>query len=312
MRIHDVAVCPLLNIFAVSGITNMVGSFVVDVYDLDLDALSVGGPLTKRCSLGGPGASAPMNIGFECNSTHGKMAFTDGLSPRPCLLLLSDMEQRSVHVIDVLTQTHVGHVWRPGVFVDTHAVATYASLVAVASNFDIRVFSGGGATWSCVRMVNVKIMFNLPPRSLQFTRDGSKLVAMVDGRDSAPSVLHILQVKDWTFIGSVCAPTSAADFEDFGDAWLVSACDCGLFTVNKNVFANDRTAVVSRFHASSIALFPRGCFVVAGWWRLHVLTSNDAILMAGMSSLRTAWMVAAARAVPRRGSGDALRFCKRR
>jgi hypothetical protein len=135
---------------------------------------------------------------------------------------------------------------------------------------------------------------------------------MVDGRDSAPSVLHILQVKDWTFIGSVCAPTSAADFEDFGDAWLVSACDCGLFTVNKNVFASDRTAVVSRFHASSIALFSRGCFVVAGWWGLHVLTSNDAILMAGMSSLRTAWMVAAARAVPRRGSGDALRFCKRR
>jgi hypothetical protein len=310
MSINDVAVCPALNIFAVAGNKLRADVSVVEVYDLDPDALLVGKSPRKRCVLGASLDVAPMKFSFGTFQESGKMAFTDVSNTQPYLLVLTDLQHDSVHVIDVLTQTHVGYVGCPGFVVKPAALATHASLVAMTTRIDtdIWVYSGGGAKWS----VRCRLRFNYIPVfehvscALRFTRDGTKLVA-ADARGSN-SMLHVFHVESRTYNASLCTPGSVTDFEECGDAWLVSALYKGVLVINKNPFAGIPEEVASiPCSATSLALFSRGCFVATRLKHsynhgrdLHVLTSRDAISMAGMSTMRTAWMVAAARAVQRR------------
>jgi hypothetical protein len=305
------AVCRPLGIVTVSylGTTRSPFSFV-DVYDLDAASLLTGKGLVKRCTLGQ--GVAPMQFYFGGSFYwSGYMAYTDS-----CLLVLSDCCHEAVHVIDVLSATHVGFVVEPvvagrnGAWQRPRAVAAQGSTVAVGffvagSESCIRLYGGSGASWSLQRVLghNTSHFF-----SLKFTRDGSSLLTSVGGNYSSSAVLLVdLASGSQQTIHSEVDKTFR-DVEECEDGTLMAAVNTlGVFALYKNPCSrNYYIQDVVRMGATfSLASFSEGFLVVGksdyGTIRneLYVLTGEDAIAMACISALRVAWMVAVARGKPR-------------
>jgi hypothetical protein len=79
------------------------------------------GGLVRVCTLGGRGSTAPMQFKFSHSWASGYLAFTFANS-RP-LLLVTDACQGAVHIVDVVSQTHVGYVASPGSLAGSRGVA---------------------------------------------------------------------------------------------------------------------------------------------------------------------------------------------
>ena len=146
--------------------------------------------LAHICVLGGPSSPPAMRFNFEDEgcSVEGGLAFTDPTADSPPLLLVADTFNGAVHVIDVVTQQHVGHVNTPRSIDSPRGVATKGTLVAISawSNLEyarymIHVFRGSGASWeleACIRggWGEVGPVYMSWPNGLRFTADGTGLV----------------------------------------------------------------------------------------------------------------------------------------
>ena len=123
------------------------------------------------CTLGGPDAPPPMDFGFvdAGGDFGGGLAFTDRSCDWPPLLLVTDVGKDAVHVIDVVTQVHVGYVAGPGTIAGPRGVAATRDLVAVSSyhpgeaddegergdgfNHRVHLFQGAGTSWTPLRVL---------------------------------------------------------------------------------------------------------------------------------------------------------------
>jgi hypothetical protein len=92
------------------------------------------------------------------NGGSGYLVFTGPATSR--LLLVTDAGHDAVHVIDVARQVHVGYVAAPGTIAGPRGVAARGYLVAVSAwkkarsgDHVVRLFEGGGACWTAVRVL---------------------------------------------------------------------------------------------------------------------------------------------------------------
>jgi hypothetical protein len=167
----------------------------------------------------------------------GFLAFTDGESPHPHLLLVTDAGNNAVHVIDVVAQSHLGHVAPLRSISGPRGVATKGPVVAVSawrshiSAHLVHVFQGSvgdGPSWCRVRVLGGG--FGGPgdaagqlhrPYGLRFTADGSR-VAVADWGNRRVSVFN---AGDGAFDRHASTELPGPfDVEDCGGGWLV-ACD---------------------------------------------------------------------------------------
>ena len=276
------------------------------------------------------GKKSPTTIKFTDTGGNpsGFLAFTDGDSPHPHLLLVTDAGNNAVHVIDVVAQSHLGHVAPLRSISGPRGVATKGAVVAVSawrshiSAHLVHVFQGSagdGPSWCRVRVLAGG--FGGPgdaagqlhrPYGLRFTADGSR-VAVADWGNRRVSVFN---AGDGAFDrhASTALP-GPFDVEECGGGWLV-ACD---MSNSVEFVASGGSGVGSTLGATSfgrqgeghsefswptaLALVPDLGLAVREFFnggRLQVFAARDAIAMASMSVARTTWLACVARAVIRR------------
>jgi hypothetical protein len=174
---HGLAVCPVLGLLVISELNpeTLVVYTLPRVYTgvepetgtaARSSAHSPPG-LKIVCTLGGRFSAAPMQFGFHGSEYNGALALTDSSASN--LLLVCDQGNAAVHVVDVVGRSHVGYVAGPGTILKAKAVASRGSLVAVGARKGpdswasaIFLFSGSGATWTTIRVVDGYTAFAPP------------------------------------------------------------------------------------------------------------------------------------------------------
>jgi hypothetical protein len=255
------------------------------------------------------------------NGPSGWMAFTGPASAR--LLLVTDAGHDAVHVIDVAGQVHVGYVAGPGTIAGPRGVAATGSLVAVSAwkggsgEHVVRVFEGGGATWTGVRVVGGG--FGGPgsadgqlyrPRGLRLTAEGTGL-AVAESRNGRVS---LFRVQDGSFVRHVATGLGGSpyDVEECQGGWLVASWGSHIIDfVGDGVDGGAGRARLGKMGSgdgefispTALALVPGLGLVVRDdgeGGRLQFFATPDAIAMASMSAARVGWMVAVARGAANR------------
>ncbi len=315
------AVCPTLGLLVTSSHSgNTLSVFALSSSGAGASAdAGAGAGLARVCTLGGAGSPAPMRFKFWDHQWDGGfsawMAFTGPAISR--LLLVTDAGHDAVHVIDVVSQVHVGYVAAPGAIDGPRGVAARGSLVAVSAwrggsgEHVVRVFEGSGASWSAVRVVGGG--FGGPgsadgqlksPHGLRFSADGTGL-AVADWHNGRVS---LFLVQDGSFARHVatglCHPR---DLEQSEGGWLV-VCTLAhtIMFVDGDVDGGGDGARLGRpgtgdgnlLLPSAVALVPGLGMVVQDngeGGRVQFFATPDAIAMASMSAVRVGWMVAVAR-----------------
>jgi hypothetical protein len=258
-----------------------------------------------------------MQFKFCDGCSSGWMAFTGPTTSR--LLILTDAGHGAVHVIDVAGRVHVGYVASPGTIAGPRGVAARGSLVAVSAwkNADscehaVRLFEGGGAMWTAVRVVGGG--FGDPgsadgqldvPYGLRFTGDGTGLaVADFGNEEDGSFVRHVTMWLDRPY-----------DVEECEGGWLV-ACygsdtiefvggDVGGGGVGRARLGKYGSGDGEFNLPSALALVPGLGLVVrenGNGGQVQFFATPAAIAMASMSPCRVAWMVAVSRGLLRRRS----------
>jgi len=271
-------------------------------------------------SLGGV---APMALQF-CSAS-GYMAFTAG-GAESTLLLVTDCEKSgsgAVHVIDVVSGTHVGYVAAPGTIWYPLGVTTRNSQAAVscwAHKHVVCVFEGRGATWATVRVIAADAS------CLRFTADCLRL-AVVDALHNCLSIFcakggfllrdiallpYPLDIVDESFLLPRDMEECAVDMKD-GDGSRAGWVMChsrGLVA-----FAGkDADGAARRRHFGfpgnfALATVPGLGLVVRNREGVQFFATPDAVAMASMSFCKVAWMAAACRGLFFFARGDFERIC---
>jgi hypothetical protein len=302
MFCFSVAACPSLGVFTVSYCS---GGCVhlVDVFDLDPKELVIGGGLQKRCTLGCPGSCY---MGFRFENSRGRMAFTDATSTHTCLLLLADAT--CVHIIDVLSKTHMGFLYPPEYIPYPSAIAAQAGYVAVTRGYellrtrDVVLFVGSGPSWvpHCIVASSLTQI-----TGLSFASD-RKSIVMCEAKFFWFSRLSEFRVSDGCLLGSTDHfETSHQDVVECEEGWLLA---CGGDEGGVWLYPRDRQGgcikqVMAMKSAYSIAVVQGGCLCTgfqdkgSNHSGLYVLTSKDVIAMARMSLQRLGWLVAIVRSM---------------
>jgi hypothetical protein len=246
------------------------------------------------------GGDAPME--FQFGYTSGYMAFTDGCGEADqattTLLLVTDgrgggSRSGAVHVIDVVRGTHEGYVAAPGTIMYPRGVTTRKSLAAVSCWNSVRVFEGGGGTWTGVRVIDGANPGFACPCGLRFSVDGFRLAVTeyYNGR------VNIFCAETGSLLNHMAPLVSyIMDVEDCGSEWVV-CCNAEVVVV-ADAFAD--SVVVKRrdlgFNCSALATLPSlGLLAARHDTGVQFYGTPDAVAMAAMSSCKVAWMVAACR-----------------
>ena len=275
----------------------------------------------------------PMQFKFVCNGYgSGYLAFTpppnttttsDRSSSVHPLLLVTDHGHDAVHVVDVVSRGHVGHLASPGSIAGPRAVAAcWASpLVAVSawkdrSHCAVMIYRGHGAVWEAMRVIGGGL--GGPgsgdgqlhkPLGLRFSGDGST-VCVADRCNGRASVFR---VGDGGFVRHIATGLdSPYDVEEVEGGWLVASCASDTVEFVGGGDGGDGGGRPSLGKAggghgsgdgefncpTAVAVVPGLGLVVreCGNERLQVFATPDAIAMAAMSCMRVAWMVAVAQA----------------
>jgi hypothetical protein len=241
---------------------------------------------------------------FQFCHGSGNMAFTvgcgDAISSRLLLVTDCDISGRdAVHVIDVVSGTHVGYMAAPGTIMNPRGVATQNSLAAVSCYTSVRLFEGSGATWAAVRTIAVAIA------GFGVSADGLRLVVA----ELHHRRLSIFCAKDGALLRHMALPGDVYPFNNIeecvisdGDgsrAGWVMCREGGLVAIADNENANGTDVVAERrklyFHLFGLTTLPGVGLVVRFAKGLQFFATPDAIAMASMSSCKVAWMVAVCR-----------------
>jgi len=231
----------------------------------------------------------------------------------------------------------------PGTIAGPRGVAARGSLVAVSAwknghsgDHVVRVFEGGGASWSPVR--ELAGGFGAPggidgqlnrPYGLRFTRDGTGLVVA----DVGNHLVSVFRVEDGSFVRHVATGLRDPwDVEECEGGWVVAWLGSDIIEfVGGGVDGGGGgggdvgRARLGRWGGgdgefkwpSALALVPGvGLAVreVGNRGRVQFFATQDAIAMASMSAARVGWMVGVARGVAYRslssrvlrGPGDSV------
>jgi hypothetical protein len=219
---------------------------------------------------------------------------------------------------------HVGYVAAPGTIAGPRGVAARGSLVAVSAwkRYDsgdhvVRVFEGGGATWTAARVVAGG--FGGPggaggqlhlPLGLRFTCDGIGLTVAEYDNDR----VSLFRVEDGSFVRHMATGLDCPfDVEECEGGWLVACWGShtiefvggdvdggGLGRASLGEFGSGDGELEA---PSALALVPGLGLVVqdsAEGGRLQIFATPDTIAMASMSAARVGWMVAVARGATHR------------
>jgi len=247
------------------------------------------------------GGVAPIKFQFFHGS--GYMAFTDGIGTTSetisrRLLLVTDAGQAAVHVIDVVSGSHVGYVIAPGTYARPRGVATRKSLAAISTWEEdpaVRVFeassgSDDDCTWTAVRLITGYFDW---PHGLRFTGDGLRLAVAGCYRER----VSIFSAKDGSFLHHRAYAANPLDVEECdsgGAGWVM--CDArsrGLVAIADTDTDTPARTWTFDFGVRSLALVPGVGLVVRLDTGVQFLATPDAIAMASMSLHKVAWMVAA-------------------
>lgn len=158
----------------------------------------------------------------------GHMAFLGPVAR--CLLAVTDAGHEAVHLLDVLTHTHVGYVARPGTITAPAGVAAWESWIAVSTapveaDHVIRLYEGAEAEWTLLRVIGGGFGGPGPadgqlhdPRGLRFVEDGTVL-AVADKENDRVSTFR---TADGAFVTHVATRLpKPEDVECNQDGWLV-------------------------------------------------------------------------------------------
>ena len=295
---YGLASCPSLGLLATSDdIRN-----TISVWGVPLSSDCSDGGLVRMCTLGGRGSKAPMQFKFGCDKwASGLLAFTSAKSPP--LLLVSDAGHDAVHIVDVVSQTHVGYVASPGSIAGPRGVAACgtSSLVAVSAWRDwdaedhvVVVYSGSGAHWEAVRVIGGRRHPQfIMPFGLRFSADGSNICVAERGNDR----ISLLRVSDGEYVRHIKAgifTRSPFDVEEVDGGWMV-VCHNRLVCIH-----DDFRKVLFEFSMSAAATMPGLGVVVrhnitASGICMQVLSDEDTMSMWTMSGMRVVWMTVVAR-----------------
>jgi hypothetical protein len=318
---HGMAACASLGLVVTSSWTNNTLSVFAmpqgHCHTGDGDGDGDGGGLQYVSTLGLPPDHESMRFNFrddDLAGTSGWMAFT---SDGPSLLLVTDHGHGAVHIIDVVSRTHVGYVGGLGSIAGPRGVATRGSMAAVScwvnmwgGDYPVRLFEGGGASW-----VHVRTIVGAAPGTLhvvyglRFTADGTGVVMM----DAGNGRVSLYRVADGTMVRHLATGLhEAMDVEECGEGVMVTRVD-GRARAVAIEFASDARGACGQsrprlLHGDGVRPSPSALALVPGLGlvvrdnfaggRVQVYATPAVIAMATMSLVRVGWMGAVARARP--------------
>ena len=259
------------------------------------------GGLVHVCTLGGGFSTAPMQFKFSHSWASGYLAFTPANS-RP-LLLVTDACQGAVHIVDVVSQTHVGYVASPGSLAGSRGVAACETspLVAVSvwNRYDsidqrVVVFSGSGAQWESVRVIrgwHHPAQLRLPI-GLRFSADGSCICVANTGSDR----ISLFRVSDGEYVRHTIT-RYPFDVVEVKGGWLVACQTKYHGFVHDDFHVECNSFAVATMPGLGVIL--RRPFYVEGTKgsQIMVFSNVDTMSMWTMSGMRVAWMTVVARGI---------------
>jgi hypothetical protein len=317
---RSVAVCSQLGLFAVSAVSAASAASAasavsavswpfrgdsVDVFELHMLDVE-GDPLETKWSFTGTDAC---KFHFFCSARgfSGRMAFTT--APQAQLLLVADLSNAAVHVLDPVSGEHKGFVATPGVLQNPRSIAAHDCLVAVGicdnghcdgeavdfvQLFKVRGRAGGcPLVWSPLRKINVGSAF---PVALRWCRGGSQLAV----GDTVLGCQMFFNPDNGDLVGFTVLGGRVCAFVEDSAGWVV----LDGFNASLGYFIDGLPSGHSESCAdrlSSMDVIP-GVGILAAGKDVHMFVTSDVKAMARMSVVRTAWMVAVAKAALARGS----------
>ena len=297
---YGMAACPLLGLLVTS-------SYLSNV--LTVFALRAAGTMTVLRTIGGSGsgngADGPLNFDFLDSEWRpsGWMAFTGGTAETR-LLLVTDAGNDAVHVIDVVQGKHAGYVASPGAVARPRGVAVRGTKAAVSAYTEdrrvceVRVYEGSGSSWTVVRVFAMDRVF-CSVFGVRFTGDGTGL-AVAGQRVYDRGWVSMLFVHDGSVQTLATGMIGAVDVEECGEyGWIVA--DCSSRTVE---FLGGRARLERGSRCpTALAYVPGFGLAVREEHEdlrcstVQLFATRDAIAMAAMSVMKTAWMATVARAI---------------
>ena len=243
----------------------------------------------------------------------------------PHLLLVSDWGHDAVHIVDVVSRTHVGYVAAPRTIAGPCGVAASgaASLVAISTwkerfgdQHMVHIYRAGSSRvhWTHVRVIGSGIgksdgHFNRP-FGLRFSADGSAIYVA----DMGNHRVSLFRVGDGGFVRHVATGlVFPRDVEEVEGGWAV-ACwgsdtvefvrDGGQLSLG-NADGGYSCEDGEFYYPTAVALVPGLGLIVREWensGRLQVFSTPDLLAMRAMTVARVGWMIATYRAVVNRQS----------
>jgi hypothetical protein len=260
--------------------------------------------------LGGAGSTRQMVFQFSPGWCGASLAFTDPCLGWGHLLLVAEPGRSLVHVIDVVSRTHVGYVVTLESKTAPWGIATRGSLVAVSCwtyreyprNHSVRLYEGGGPSWTRVRTIGCGPVDPQvrDPRGVRFTVDGSAVV-VANGSGRGGRVL-VYEVIDGGFreVLSKCAG-KVYDVEPHDDGWFVMSRDMDGTWQLSHIDAFGARRHVNWPGGSSlwasIACVPGLGLLVRTDDTLQVLADPLTAATYTMSTARVSWMTVCCRAI---------------
>ena len=250
----------------------------------------------------------PLETKWSFTGFSGRMAFTT--APQAQLLLVADLSNAAVHVLDPVSGEHKGFVATPGVLQNLRSIAAHGCLVAVGicdnGHCDreavdsvqlFKVCAGAGGcslVWSPLRKINVGSAF---PVALRWCRGGSQLAV----GDTVLGCQMFFNPDNGDLVGFTVLGGRLCAFVEHSAGWVVLN---GGFNASLGYFINGLPSGHSEScedRLSSMDVVP-GVGILAAGKDVHMFVTGDVKAMACMSVVRTAWMVAVAKAALARGS----------
>ncbi len=259
-------------------------------------------------TYGGLHASSPMKFSFgSFGFEEGRLAFTTAIADQPSLLLVCSPGQQSVHIVDVVTGTHMGFVNGTSCIASPHQIAATATRVAVlcrektAMNPDIMLYHGCGSQWDLQAIVRMRVESFLFNPCVGFSEDGLALAVVSHENFWSMYDSNTLKVLPRVDHFDLSCNDYVRDIKPIRGGWLIRihamiSSNMGFYG---RVHGRDRsTFLLDMFDGGCVCAVVSGLgvFCRTSTGRIQFMTSTDMASMIRMSRNRLAWMSAVRRA----------------